>query len=276
MFLSFIRKAFFFKGFFSKVFKKISFCLKLCFKNFPIKESFVSRNIIIGWGAYAVDVSTDLMFSLDMLKLGYQGKKQNCSENYFKRMTNWTESCLNNSPSYHKKEFFSDCLNDNQEITARAKDCIWDVDDRFDDGAKYRMIGYSTLAHCINPFFIGLLIFISLRNRSVWKIPVPLVTKLRRFILECKFFQRRTNKYFMRNIVNYEDNLKECINFVNLSLITEASSESTFHIWIQTLNMMPFIILNMSGSQIHEFFNLRGFSILTSFISISTSFYNIR
>ena len=198
-------------------------------------------------------------------------------------MRNWTQSCLTNSTP--TKQFFYDCLNLNQEMTAQAKKCIWSVDERFEDGATYNLIGYITLAHCINPFFIGFLIFTSLQNRSIWKIPVPSVTKLRRFILECKFFHERTKEYFIRNIVSYENNLKECINFVNLSLITEASSESTFQIWLQTLNMMPFIIINISRylnqdngtkSQIDEFFSLRGFSILTSFISISTSFYNIR
>ena len=75
----------------------------------------------------------------------------------------------------------------------------------------------------------------------------------------------------MRNIVSYENNLNECINFVNLSLINEVSSESTYQIWIQTLNML--VILKISKKKT---FNWRGFSILKGFISISRSFYNIR
>ena len=48
----------------------------------------------------------------------------------------------------------------------------------------------------------------------------------------------------MRNIVTYN----ECINFVNLSLITEVSSESTYQIWIQTLNML--VILKISKKKL--------------------------
>lgn len=87
----------------------------------------------------------------------------------------------------------------------------------------------------------------------------------------------------MGSVTTHENNLKNSINIVNLSLINEASTESTFQIWIQTVNLMPFILLNTSHSlapgarpQIDEFLNMRGFSILTSFISIAMSFYNIR
>ena len=199
-------------------------------------------------------------------------------------MRNWTQSCLTDSTP--TKQFFYDCLNLNQELVDQAKKCIWSVDFRFEDGANYNLIGYITLAHCVSPFLLGFFIFAFLENKSIWKIPVPIVTKLRRFILECQFFHERTKEYFMRNIIKYENNLKECISFVNLSSITEASSESAFQIWIQTLNMMPLIILIISkylnqddihkSAQIDDLLNLRGFSILTSFVTISTSFYNIR
>ena len=145
------------------------------------------------------------------------------------------------------------------------------------------MIGYVSLAHCVSPVLWGLLVFLSLHTKSLWKIPIPIVTKLRRFIIECKYFNHRTKRHFMGSVTTHENNLKNSINIVNLSLINEASTESTFQIWIQTVNLMPFILLNTSHSlapgarpQIDEFLNMRGFSILTSFISIAMSFYNIR
>ena len=218
-----------------------------------------------------------------MLDISHHGNSQNCSGNYFEHMEDWASKCLGKS-TRSRKEFY-ECLKTNQEITRTAEKCIWSGDNMFDDPSKYEIIGYVSLVHCISPIILGLIIFFSLQTKSVWTIPFPVVTKLRRFIVELKYYNERTSTHFLRDIVTHENNLKDSINIDNLSLINEASSESTFQIWIQTVKLMPFIILNVSNSlkpeygvrpQIDEILNMRGFSILTSFISIAMSFYNIR
>ena len=69
-------------------------------------------------------------------------------------------------------------------------------------------------------------------------------------------------------------------NIVNLSLIVEASVESSFQFFFQTVYVLPTIILSftvVSGSfEWTDLFNWKTFSILLSFASFAWAFNTIR
>ena len=69
-------------------------------------------------------------------------------------------------------------------------------------------------------------------------------------------------------------------NVVNTSLVVEASVESGFQFWFQTVYILPTIILSFirigGDAKWTDLFNWRMFSILMSFASFAWTFYTIR
>ena len=100
-----------------KKFAFVCICFFFTLFTFVIPKILKQKVLILEtqlWTGSHWDVSTDLMFSLEMLALGNYRKHQNCEGNYFQSMRNWTQSCLtkNSTPT---KQFFQDSLNLNQD-----------------------------------------------------------------------------------------------------------------------------------------------------------------
>ena len=80
-----------------------------------------------------------------------------------------------------------------------------------------------------------------------WKrFPLPLLTKLKRFQLEKKLFDQETKKTEeCKDIIEEKKKTKAKIErqnkFVNISMITEATMESSFQLWFQTHFLFPMI-----------------------------------
>ena len=85
----------------------------------------------------------------------------------------------------------------------------------------------------------------------------------------------------------YEDKKKNILkkaasieNIVNLSLIIEASVESSFQFFFQTVFALPNIVLTFTDPygtlSWTEMFNWKTFSIILSFVSFAWAFYTIR
>ena len=120
--------------------------------------------------------------------------------------------------------------------------------------------------------------------------PLPPITKLKRFLCDRKLFINYSNPN--RNVdektrQEFEETNKKCMEeiekndrIVVLSLVIEASLESSFQFFLQTVYSLPTLILAFTGStgsfDMEDLFNLRTVSILSSFGSFAMAYYAIR
>ena len=96
--------------------------------------------------------------------------------------------------------------------------------------------------------------------------------------------QPRVDKYAETEYHNQKrkviKKMDEYENIVNLSMIIEASIESSFQFFFQTVYVLPTIILSftdVSGTfDWTDLFNWKSFSILLSFASFAWAFFAIR
>ena len=105
------------------------------------------------------------------------------------------------------------------------------------------------------------------------------------FLIDLKLFkQRRANdqesKESKGKLIEILEERIMHENTVKLSTMIESSSESTFQFFFQTTYLVPTIVLNFSkasgSNDINILFNLRMFSILSSFFTVAFSYFSIR
>ena len=116
---------------------------------------------------------------------------------------------------------------------------------------------------------------------TVWTLPLPPVTKLRKFMLDLKLFKIRSNKDKI-NSLDEIDLMKKIENYqstVNISVVIEAALESGFQFWFQTVYLMPTIFLTFMDideqSNWSDLFTWKVLSILLSFGTFSWTFCSI-
>ena len=119
-------------------------------------------------------------------------------------------------------------------------------------------------------------------------IPLPFLTKILKFHYFRKLYHLNTKERKTKEDKNsFEikqhrlmDKLRNLDSIVNLSVLIEASTESSFQFWFQTVFIFPTMILSFtdSNNQINwsDLFNWRLVSILISFASFAMTFYKIR
>ena len=175
-----------------------------------------------------------------------------------------------------------------------GEECF-ETEHRFSDPNDWSIAGTVSYLHCGLPFLIAILIWWELIGEnwvpaSIFKLPLPFVTKAHKFICEMELFENyswssRNDNSFTKK--QYEEKKKiiskkasSIENIVNLSLIIEASVESSFQFFFQTVFALPNIVLTFTdpdGSlSWTDLFNWKTFSILLSFISFAWAFYVIR
>ena len=122
--------------------------------------------------------------------------------------------------------------------------------------------------------------------KGIFDLPLPPLTKFYRFLCDIKLYKNyanrnsKTEKEYENDKKSTLDEISSYENIVNLSLIIEASVESSFQFFFQTTFQLPSIILAFTdpsnGFEWTQLFNWRFFSIAISFVSFSVAFFKIR
>ena len=125
---------------------------------------------------------------------------------------------------------------------------------------------------------------------SITHLPIPLITKFKRFLLDITLYKHfawternkneETEKTYQAKKKHINDAISSYENVVNLSLIIEASIEASFQFFMQTIFLLPTVILAFTDPtgvfDWANLFNIRFASIAMSFASFSFGFYKIR
>ena len=221
-------------------------CLKSIEDKYPLRKTklhwliFVSffRHIIMGWGFYALDLFTDLLFIKDMYNLARTDFNQTMlegKEHFDNEFLNTINQCKDNFD-------VADCISSLESIRKQAS--CFENEQRFQDTNDWVIAGTVSSLHCVLPFVFSFIIGAILIKHlgcalvSIFMFPIPFLTKMYSFICERKLFnvlawqERNKDK---ESEVKYErekktilDSISSHDHVVNLSLIIESSVESSF------------------------------------------------
>ena len=247
----------------------------------------------MGWGFYVLDLFTDVLFVKDMYRLAITDFNQTtieCKDTFDNEFLTTIDRCKDNFD-------VADCINSLESIRRQAS--CFENERRFEDTNDWVIAGTVSSLHCVLPFVFSFIIgAILIRHAgcalvSVFKFPIPFLTKMYSFICERKLYKilawkernkdKESGAQFESEKKTILDRISAHDHIVNLSLIIESSVESSFQFFFQTVFLWPSIILtfintNVSGgaSDITDLFNRKTFSIGLSFATFSMSFYRIR
>ena len=264
---------------------------------------------------YFEDVYTDTQFSLSLFQDFYKNFTKStevCHQDFDKKLDDIIILCKS---SFSKDE----CLEALAVAGVTGDECF-NNGQRFEDKNEWWNGGIISAIHIALPIafsvFLWIMIMIDSWKKStrvssmpslsnfcktlcssklyencffnLLKLPLPPLTKLRKLICVIKLFNIKTThpkddkeKTEKENLeIKYKDELESHDNIVNTSMVVEASMESGFQFWFQTVYILPTIILSFikigGNAEWADLFNWRMFSILMSFASFAWTFYTIR
>ena len=242
--------------------------------------------IFMGTLLYSLDVYTDVNFSWGMFAQSaknFSKEREICKSDFDFEFDKTVFKC---------KTFFdaNNCMVNIRSIEKLGESCF-ENEERFrENPSEWNLAGVISAVHYVLPFLISFMIWIiyevgrSCGALNVFNLPLPPLTKFYRFLCDIKLFKNYADR---NDIAEKEIHKKEILeeisfseNIVNLSLIIEASVESSFQFFFQTTFQLPSIILAFtdpsSGFEWTDLFNWRFFSIAMSFASFSVAFFAIR
>ena len=211
----------------------------------------IISNLIFGWSLFAFDVGSDLNFYVNI--------------NIQTTGTLWCELNPNTNPS----------------LLNTTKD--------FGEDNRARIV---TLVHIILPFVFSTVFFFIMLCYNLlpfnwylpWKIPLPPLAKMYKTIIECKSFKNNKNIEESNYETRRTDLLKELEdqeNITTISMILEASLESSFQFCFQGLFSLPTLVLSFEDvfkgdKKMTDLVNWKIVSIVMSFLSFALTSFNIR
>lgn len=274
-------------------------CLKSVDERFPwSKEKTLVKKIlsflklvVIGSCFYGFDVYTDIRFSEDMFsqaKRNFTQEKKLCMQTFDDKFAEAFYGCKDNFTE-------TTCMKAVRLVQSIGEKCF-ETEHRFSDPNDWSIAGTVSYLHCGLPILIGIIIWWELIKTgekfvaSILKLPFPFVTKAHKFICEIELFENYswskrndnslTKKQYEEKKMMIINKASSIENIVNLSLIIEASVESSFQFFFQTVFVLPNIVLAFTDPDgtltWTGLFNWKTISILLSFISFAWAFYIIR
>ena len=225
--------------------------LKMYFK---ISASLIM--LIIAIGFYVFDVSTDILFTQEMMskfQKNFYGERNRC------------------------RETLQDC---------------YENEERFSDPGEWFTIGVVSGVHVGLSVVVAFIIWATIEFgrecgvASFKNLPIPIVTRIFKFICDIDLYRNRkergnySEKEYLAVRKTIVDKISAYENVVNLSLIIEASVEASFQFFLQTTFIIPSVVLAFTdpsrGFEWTQLVNFRYVSIAMSFASFSFGFYKIR
>ena len=263
---------------------------------------FAVLNIGVGGSLYILDVYTDVSFTLDIFSQTHRDFRvefDQCRTENYGSLAHITQKCNFTYQQNFQGQMFLvfekpkdvECLG----LIASGKFCSLrdcnKLKGRFVEKHYWQEMGIVCWAHIILPFAFTFLLFglylknniIKINRYIILKIPLPFLTKIYLTILQWKTFYNNTDKS-NPNFERQKDNLIEELEghqiLTNLSMILEASLESSFQFFFQGIFFLPTIVLAcMDVSGANELTNLVDWkvgSIILSFLTFSWTSFNIR
>ena len=165
-------------------------------------------------------------------------------------------------------------------------------DDRFEKSGDWKIVGIISACHCALPILVSIITWMFSSNwslcnrRSLLTFPLPFVTKMYQFHYTRKLFMTYTkdrrreedrSKFelsrgkWMNKIRNHEA-------VVNLSILIEAAIESSFQFWLQTIFLIPTVIITVTDGLVNwkDLFSWRLASICISLGTFSFACYSTK
>ena len=247
--------------------------------------------MVFGICFYGFDIYTDIRFSQDMFhqyRRNFSSERQLCKGKFDDMFDNTIFECKHNFTA-------TMCMKSIRLLLRMGENCF-ENDQRFSDPNDWYIAGTVSYLHCGLPIFLAIVIWeirqigLECGLSSVFTLPLPFISRFNKFICDMELFDNyfwphRNKDHLTKK--TYEKKKKDILkkiaaieNGVNLSLIIEASVESSFQFFFQTVFLLPNIVLTFTdpdGSLVWtDLFNWKTFSILLSFMSFAWAFYAIR
>ena len=171
-----------------------------------------------------------------------------------------------------------------RNVTKLGENCF-NREQRFDIPLEWKTAGIITAVHLALPILMTFIIWLLQHNfkicniKAISTMPFPFVTKFVNFIFTIGLFSSYLSGE-EENETKWFEKIRKNEAIVNISHLIEATMESSFQFWFQTIFLIPTIIISFTdagGSIIWtDLFNWRIASILISFGTFALTFYNIR
>ena len=244
--------------------------------------------IFIGTALYSLDVYTDVKFSLGMFaqsNRNFTEDREICKRKFDVEFDKAVFEC---------KTFFhaNKCMDSLRNIEKLGENCFKNEQRFKENPSEWNLAGIISAVHYVLPFLISFLFWIiyelgrSCGAVEIFNLPLPPLTKFYRFLCDIKLYKNfadrdvKTDKEFEKDKKSILEEISSYENIVNLSLIIEASVESSFQFFFQTTFQLPSFILAFTdpsaGFEWTDLFNWKFFSIAMSFVSFSNAFLKIR
>ena len=247
--------------------------------------------MVIGSCFYGFDIYTDIRFSQDMFhqyRRNFSSERQLCKGKFDDMFDNAVYECKHNFTA-------TMCMKSIRLLQRIGENCF-ENDQRFSDPNDWYIAGTVSYLHCGLPILLAFVIWeirqigLECGLSSFSTLPLPFISRLNKFICDLELFDNyfwphrnkttETKNIYEEKKKNILKKITEIENGVNLSLIIEASVESSFQFFFQTVFILPNIVLiftDSDGSLVWtDLFNWKTVSILLSFMSFAWAFYTIR
>ena len=245
--------------------------------------------LIIAIGFYFFDIATDVLFSKDMIdksQRNFNVERVKCRENFDNEFNNAIMDC--------KMQFDPTICMETLTFVKKALQDCYEKEERFSQPNEWYVAGVVSAVHVGLSIVIALIIGVAINFRRecgtacITNLPIPIITKFNRFLWDLarhrNFAWRESNteteKTYQDKKKQIDDEISSYEHIVNLSLIIEASIEASFQFFMQTIFVLPTVILAFTDPtgvfDWANLFNIRFASIAMSFASFSFGFYKIR
>ena len=240
---------------------------------------------------YFLDVYTDVNFTLFLFKqagTNFTSEISSCKPDFDSNFTETIKFC--------QSEFNSnECLILLDTVKTLGENCF--KGQRFEDSnsEEWNKAGIISAIHCALPIVMAIFIWL-IQNKfkicqkeKLLMIPFPFVSKVYNFHYTKKLFgvytmDRNSDDakfYYEIEKSKLVEKIRRNEAVVNLSHLIEATAESSFQFWFQTVYLMPTIIISFTSesqgsTKWTDLCQWKIVSILISFGTFAFTFYNIR
>ena len=254
------------------------------------KIGLAAAVLIIALGFYVFDVYTDIKFTKDMMddySWNFTDEKIKCRANFDVEFNQTAQDCRTNSENFSS----SLCMGRLSLLKKTAQNCFQN-EERFSEPNEWLTLGVVSGVHVGLSVLTALIIWAAVEFGREYEacfivnLPIPFITKIYKFICDISFYKNEhkrkenTEQEYQAQKKKIVDKISAYENVVNLSLIIEASVESSFQFFLQTTFILPSVILFFTdpsaGAEWTDLVNWRFVSIGMSFASFTFGFYKIR
>ena len=174
-------------------------------------SALFSFQVLMGWGFYALDVGTDVKFCISMFSMKLTDNLTLADRDTF--------------------AYLGTIVNHSNPILA------------VENGEDFIIAGIISATHVGISVIASMVLFLSTEcghfsRESLYRLPIPFVTKTRGFYLEyqkLKILREKRSDKKTTQIRKWENRIQKHSDWINLSLMTEASFESSFQFLFQSM-----------------------------------------